>query len=280
MIQTTQSGNIMNEGNRKVEISQGGQALLFGPLNTYWHYQFSGDRGWNYDGDIEVFRQIGRELVNMLSDNRVIAVFANHRRIKRHYKERFMGRLKWTPPEYKEDSGVNKLKQQIKSGEHGEFLWADCMYYETKKEKLFDIIPTEHRFYFRDVLAVFDRVDYNFIDAVGKGITEDGFWGPEIIIYPHSDIEYCEQKEETIKKYIQRKDFVCQISLPEKCSTIIIEPNPEYMTYEDLLEIMLPLFKKIGYYIEDRTNPYIKNGFTIEHNEPLPHKYSGFEFFD
>ena len=278
MTQTTQSSNIINEGNKKITVAQGWQDLLWGHTNTYWDYTFHTSEKWFDKRHTSLFRQISRDFVNIMPNN-VVMVSTRYCKLTGEYKEGFGKRRKWTPPKFKEDGGVNRLKNQFKE-KQSELLWTDCLWYELRNIKLFDIIPTEQRLYFRKLSVILNRLDCDVIDEIDKSCVEDGLSDFSVTIYPHKSIECCENKEDTLKKYLSRKDFICNISMPGNGAFIIVEPNPTYMSYEDVLENIVPLFEKMGFYIEDKTNPYIKNGFAIEHNTPLPHKYSGFEFFD
>ena len=71
-----------------------------------------------------------------------------------------------------------------------------------------------------------------------------------------------------------------QICDGRNTADITIEINPEYMSYEDVLSVIEPLFEKYGLYIYDKTDPYIYDGFPPEYQEYNKYNLGGYEFID
>ena len=79
-----------------------------------------------------------------------------------------------------------------------------------------------------------------------------------IVIYPHSEIKHKENDRETVINYVHDTDTFVEICFSDDFAMIIIEPNPKYITYDQLLKEIEPIFNKYGWKFGEMENPYIK----------------------
>jgi len=193
-------------------------------------------------------------------------------------KQSFFG--KWTPPEFVEDGGVALLKKDFQNNKWGKQLWADYMWYESGKTKsLFLQLDSEFRTYRRDLCVFQEKINKDIMDAF-VNVTYEDLTDFGVRIFPHSKIEHLENDKETVRSYVHREDFIVQIAFDLVSAGIVIEVNHEYMSYEQMLEIIEPLFEKRGIKIKDKTDPYIYANYPPDYVEHNKYPCAGYQFFD
>ena len=278
MTQNTQSTNITAEQNNLVEVDQGG-TLRYGISRIYWNYDFEPLSGLLYNPEVaKIYAEIGKEFAEKVSENRVVRIASQ---VMKTYPEKknFWG--KWFPPEYVENPYQQEIKNNLKKGKYGDCLWAD---YEWCVEFLYRLpitnMMTSTRDYARQIHVLKEQIDLSLIDEMMNISDEAATVG--IRIYPHSKLERLETDKETLRKYIHRDDFIVQIAFDDKWTGVTIQPNPKYMTYNQLIEIIEPIFEKHGLKLKDKANPYPKYGFPLEDEFKQHREYpcAGYRFFD
>lgn len=155
------------------------------------------------------------------------------------------------------------------------------MWYESGKTKsLFLQLDSEFRWYRRELCVFQEKLNEEIMDAF-INVTYEDVTDFGIRIFPHSNIEHLENDKETVRSYVHREDFIVQIAFGLVSADIVIQVNHEYMSYEQMLEIIEPLFEKRGIKIKDKTDPYIYANYPpdyVEHNVYPP--CAGYQFFD
>lgn len=275
MTQTTQSSNITNEENKLVIVEQAGRgSLMYGRI--YKNYEFK-YKLQSIDDEklINTFYDIGIEFIKKTAPDNVIMLLV---RLAQKEKAKREKRRIYTPPVYVEDGKTGDLKSKLKSGEYDSAVWADYMFYHSHHYKAYGFIPAEVRRYLREIIVLQEHTDLSLagvMDECGKET-----WGFGIKVFPHKKIELCDDKKMTAHKYFHSDDFMFDICPGGKSASIVIEPNPAYMSYEDVLSVIEPLFEKYGFHIEDKTDPYIYYGFPPDYQQHNKYNLGGYEFID
>ena len=194
-------------------------------------------------------------------------------------KKRIFG--KWNSPTYAVTAEQTEIKKTIENGKHGKCLWADYEWYaEFPFRSPITNMMTSTRWYERHIHILQEQLELPLIKEIYESREDGGVVG--IRIYPHSKIEYLTNEEETLRSYIHSDNFIVHIGWSNKWTGITIEPNPQYMNYEQLIKIIEPIFEKHGLKIMDTSNPYPKDGFSLEEEYEQHREYpcAGYRFFD
>ena len=160
-------------------------------------------------------------------------------------------------------------------------MWADYEWYaEFPYRSPITNLMTSTRWYERLIHTLKEEMELSLIKEIYESREDGGVVG--VRIYPHSKIKYLEDEKETVRSYIHRDDFIVHIGWSNKWTGITIEPNPKYMNYEQLIEIIEPIFEKHGLKLKDKANPYPKDGFSLEEEYEQHREYpcAGYRFFD
>ena len=280
MTQNTQSTNTTSGQNNFVEIDRGG-TLRYGIGRIYWNYDFEPLSGLLYNPEVaKVYAEVGKEFAQLLSLNKIVEL-SSCVKMKTTAKRSFFD--KWTPPIYIEDGLITEVKKNLKEGKYENCIWADYMWYlEIPLRSPITNMLTNHRDYDRQIHILSEKLDLSLVKDIIESRIDDGAVG--IRIYPHSKIEYIENDKETLRSYVHRDDFIVHIAFDDKWTGIHVEPNPKYMNYEQLIEIIEPIFEKHGLKLKNKNepNPNLKSGFSKE-EEYTYHKIypcAGYEFID
>lgn len=274
--QKTQSNSVTNTTNgqnRLVEFDQGGFGFFGG--RTYKNYNFMAYTENQYEPEvIKEYSEIAKEFITLLSENKVVS-FESSWEKTRGSKRDFWGR--WTLPIYVEDGKMQELKQELKSGKWGKQLWADYMWYEQRNVKtIFLHLNSIIRYYIRKIVVIQRRIEMPFLERMVSCGSEVGIIG--VTIFPHSEIKYYENDKETIHNYYHSDDFEFYISYNMFSADITIELNEKYISLEQMLDTIEPLFEKRGIKIRDKTDPY--GHFPADYVEYNEFPCHGYQFFD
>lgn len=280
MTQNIQPTNITKEQNNFVEIDRGG-TLRYGIGRIYWNYNFEPLSGLLYNPDVaKIYSTIGTDFAKIISENHIVNLSFEIKKLTPE-KRNFLG--KWTPPTYSETPAQQEIKKNLAYGKYGKCLWGDYEWYaEFPFRSPITNLLTSTRWYTREVNITMNNLNTLLIEHINNCREDDGAIG--IRIFPHSNIESLNSDKETIRSYIHRDDFIVHIAFDDKWTGIHIEPNPQYMNYEQLIEIIEPIFEKHGLKIinRDAPNPNLKSGFSPDEEFTYHNKYpcAGYQFFD
>ncbi len=278
MSQNIRLNDTTNEESKLVVIEQGG-APFIGLGRIYKNYDFTTSKGrYRYSEMNKAYYEIGKELIDILSKGRVCYLGACWQKTslaKRDFFDR------WTPPVFVEDGEMQKFKQELKSDVWGKQLWADYMWYFENPNKTFFLrVPYMSRHYYREIAVVQEKLEMSLVEKMSMCGQEE-HKSMSVRIFPHSKIEHLENDNETVRSYIHSDDFIIHIAPTSMKSNLHIEINHNYMSLNEFIEIVEPLFEKRGMKIVDKTDPYIYHGFPtdyVEHNVYPP--CAGYQFFD
>ena len=259
MAQKTQSNITLKEEDKILKIEQGGVCIWNPHKTPYCSYGFTPSKHeQQYNKDyIEEFYNIGYDIIRYFSQNRVSLITCFY-----DVKEREDDRKhKMTPPVYVEDGKVNEFKQYLINYNRKDLLWTDYMYYiskitESKLLRLFGM--KEIRSYARDIYILQEKLDFELVERAKECDQEGSTGNVAVDIYPHSEIRHKENDRETVIGYVHDKDTFIEICVSNPYANIIIEPNPKYITYDQLLKEIEPIFNKYGWKFGEMENPYIK----------------------
>lgn len=279
MIQNTQSTNIISEQNNIVKIRQGGRGQLFGTGRTYWNYNFTPLSGCLYNPEVaKIYAEIGKEIASSLSQKYIVKLSFTIK-MKTTPKVNFLG--KWTPATFSINESETKLKECLRNGKYGDCMWADYIWHaEFPYRSPITNMKVNTRDYVREIHILKETLDLSLIKEIHNCCIEGNAVG--IRIYPHSNIKHLESEEKTIRSYIHNDDFIIHIGFDDKWTSIVIEPNPRYINYEQLIKSIEPIFEKYGLKIIDKSNPYLKDGFSLEEEYTYHNEYpcAGYEFVE
>ena len=271
--QLSSTTSTTNGQDRLVELTQGG--CLF---RRYKNYSFDTLTESHWDVNIaKEYCEIAKEFVDILSKNRVVRLAAYYK--KKHMAKRsFWG--KWTSPIFVEDGGVALLKKDLKNNKWGKQLWADYMWYEQRDVKtIFFQLPSQVRYYDRFICVLQENINFSIVNKMLESCNSD-YSGFGIRIFPYEKIEHQQNEKETIHCYAQSDKFIAQVAFDLFEASIVIELNHNYMNYQQMLDIIEPLFEKRGIKIKDKTDPYIYHGFPTDYVEHNEYPCAGYQFFD
>ena len=260
MNQEQQENSILKEEDRILKVRQGGVVIWGARKTPYCAYAFmpcEHDQQYN-KGNVEEFYSIGSDILKHFSQDRLCLITCHY-----SIKERaYMGRNNFTDPVYVEDGKVNQFKQYLKNSNRKDLLWEDYMYYmsESHPYKIFRLFGyNEVRSYARDIYILQEKLDFELVERAKEcsceGLTRD----VAIFIYPHPQIQHKENNGDTVISYVHSTDTFLEIGIgDDDLASICIEPNPKYLTYDQLLKEIEPIFNKYGWKFGNMENPYIK----------------------
>ena len=278
MIQTTQSNNIIAEPNNLVKIDQGG-TRNYAVGRIYWNYDFLRAKGKIYNPDIaKYYAEIGREFAIKVAEGRIVKISSG---VQKSAAEKQSVFGNWKPPAYIDNPAQKEIKNNLKKGVYGNCLWMDYEWYaEFKFRSPITNLMVVSRDYNRAINVLSNEINTDLIKDIHNISIEGGTAG--IVVYPHSKIEHMNDDRETLRHYVHNDDFIVKVGINNKWALIVIQPNPKYMTYSQLIETIEPIFEKYGFKLNDTINPYLKCGFSLE-EEILQHREypcAGYRFFD
>lgn len=259
MIQEQQLNSILKEEDKILKVRQGG-VVIWGAMKTpYCAYSFmpcEHDQQFKKE-NIEEFYNIGYDIIRHFSKNRVSLITCFY-----DVKEREDDRKhKMTPPVYVEDGKVNEFKQYLINSNRKDLLWTDYMFYvsETNESKLLRLFGIkEIRSYARNIYVLQETLDFELVEKA-KECDQEGLTGNVAVdIYPHAEIKYKENDRETVISYVHDTDTLIEICISNFFAHVNIEFNPKYITYDQLLKEIEPIFNKYGWKFGNMENPYIK----------------------
>ena len=273
-IQPSSTTNTTNGQDRFVKLSQGSAFPVAG--RTYKNYSFTSltESMWD-DKTAKEYMEIVRELIDIFANNKVVSIEVSWHKTRMEKRDFFD---RWTPPVFVENGRMQEFKQEMKSGKWGKQLWADYMWYEQRKVKsLFLKRERDIRLYSRKIVVVQENLEMPLLERMWFCGWETGALG--VTVFPHSKIDYKENDKETIHNYYHTDDFLVYIA--NDCTAdITIELNHKYISYDQMLEIIEPLFEKRGIKIKDKTDPYIYHGFPPDYVEHNKYPCAWYEFID
>ena len=259
MAQETQSNITLKEEDKILKVRQGGVVIWGAGKTPYCSYGFMPcEHEHQYKKEyIEEFYNIGYELMEYFSENKVCRLSCFYS-VKEREDDR---KHKMTPPVYVEDGKVNEFKQYLINSNRKDLLWTDYMFYvskitESKLLRLFGM--KEIRSYARDIYILQEKFDLELEKKTVECDQEGSGRNAGIVIYPHSEIKHKENDRETVINYVHDTDTFVEICFSDDFAMIIIEPNPKYITYDQLLKEIEPIFNKYGWKFGEMENPYIK----------------------
>ena len=119
-------------------------------------------------------------------------------------------------------------------------------------------------FHLYSVLFIFDinifleKMDFSLMDRFSE-CSMEGFGGFGIVIFPQFKMSNFHYKNNLTKDFVQSKDFILKMGVGGKIADILIENNPQYISYKEIVEIIEPIFNKYGLVFASKENPYIKD---------------------
>ena len=272
-IQSNSNTSTTNGQDRFVELDQGSAFPIAG--RTYKNYRFIPitESIWD-DKTAKEYREIVKELIDIFANNKVVSIEVSWHKTRMEKRDFFD---RWTPPMFVENGRMQELRQEMKSGKWGKQLWADFLWYDQRKSRsLFLNLERDSRDYFRDIMVIQEKIDQHLLERMWFCCWETG--GIGVTIFPHSKINYKENDKETIKNYHKTDDFIVYIA-NDYTADITVELNHKYISYNQMLEIIEPLFEKRGIKIKDKTDPYIYANYPPDYVEHNKYSYTGYQFF-
>ena len=258
MTQEQQLNITLKEEDRVVYVKQGGTLIWDAKEQPYFKFSFVPRENLSYNETVkEEFLQIGYALIEKFSKDKVVRYGCSYSKKERE----IVRKKKFTDPVYIEDGKVNEFKQYLMNSDRKDLLWTDYMFYisELHPWKIFKLLGTDEiRSYTRDIHILQEKLD---IYLAEKALASREYFdekGMCVFVYPHSKIKYKETERETVISYVHDNDFLIFIAVTDYNADITINPNPCYMTYDQLLKEIEPVFNKYGWNFGDVTNPYLK----------------------
>ncbi|MBE6895021.1 MAG: hypothetical protein E7483_05425 [Ruminococcaceae bacterium] len=194
------------------------------------------------------------EIIEYFAKDKVVLIDCQYDK-KKAAKRRLI--KEWIHPEYVEDGKVNEFKQYLINSNRKDLIWDDYMRYVSDVINIL-LIPTEVRDYKRDIYILQECFDLELAKKAGECSVEDEKKQIGVKIYPHSKIVHKETDSHTIESYVNSKDYFIMIGITENLYAICIEPNPHYITYNQLLETIKPIIEKHGWKFDNTENPFIE----------------------
>ncbi|MBE6878305.1 MAG: hypothetical protein E7488_03960 [Ruminococcaceae bacterium] len=259
MTQEQQSNITSKEEDKILKVRQGGVVIWGAGKTPYCSYMFiPQEHEYEYKKEIiEEFYSIGYDIIEHYSQNKVCMICCSYD-IKEREDDR---KHKMTPPVYVEDGKVNEFKQYLINSNRKDLIWTDYMYYVSKitKSKLLRLFGfKEIRSYARDIYILQKKMDLDIVKKT-RVCDQEGLTGNvAVFIYPHSEIKHKENDRETVISYVHDRDTLIEICISDFFADVNIEFNPKYITYDQLLKEIEPIFNKYGWKFGDMENPYIK----------------------
>ena len=254
MTRNTQSTNITSEQNNLVVVDQGGI--------DYWNRHVPEPLGYDFrttgfiDNKVvaDKFFEIGKKAAIRLSENKVVCLSIGWERLNNTVREVLCG----VEPVYNENGLMQQFKNELIAQKRDNIVWSDYSWGEEKVIKsLIFRRPTIDRRYFRDICVVQDKLDISLVEIMKKASGEsDGSIG--ICICPENEVIDKGSSEETIAYYVHRKDYVLRMSIVGSRAHIYMKSNPDYISFDEIMTVIKPIFEEDGFEFVNTENPYIK----------------------
>ena len=253
---TTQLKDIINEQNKYVQVVQGGKDPWNQNRDHYLNYRFLTT---HFCDDLElakIYYAVAKEFVAKLSENRLILLSAQWQMKELEKRE---GKT-WIPPVYVEDGLMQKFKEELMASDRKDILWEDYMWYQEKQGKgvIFRNRMVTIRNYHRDIKIFLEKMDFSLMDRIDKCAME-GLGGVGVYIFPQSIKSNFSNKENLIRNFVHSREFITRIGVGTDWVGITVENNPYYISCEEIVEIIEPIFNKYGLVFASKENPYIKD---------------------
>lgn len=239
----------------QISVGRGGVAIvdeLYSDSNNPERYSFWVTKDCNVAEVEDAFFPIVLEIAELFSENRVVAFESMYRPIVNERKKLFSN--KWVPPVYNEKGMVNALKEEIKTYGRDKLLWADIEHYAEYDS----FLGKKRRWYVKDLVILQEKLDMELLKKAEKASKEIFLVGSKLYIFPHSKIQHQATDEETVRHYFNSKDYYMTIYVGKSDSGTKIILNPEYINYDQLMEVLIPIFAKHGKKVIDPVNPYLR----------------------
>ena len=260
MTQEQQKNSILKEEDKILKVIQGGVVIAGAHKTPYCAYAFEPcEHAQQFKKEnIEEFYNIGYDIIRHFSQNRVCRITCMYDIKERSYINK---KKQDIPPVYDEGGKVNQFKQYLASSGRKDLLWEDYMYYTPRisKSRIHKLMGIrEIRSYARDIYILQEKLDFVLVEKAKECDQEGGPGNVAIDIYPHSQIQHKGNNRDTVISYVHSTDTFAQICMDNFDASVMIEPNPKYLTYDQLLKEIEPIFNKYGWKFGEMENPYIK----------------------
>lgn len=261
MEQNRISNNTLSEEDKILTVRQGGTLIWDAYEFPYFGFSIEpAEHKQQYRQDImEEFFEIGYDIIRYFSENRVIRTMSSYEKKEKEYYSKKS--KKYVEPVFTEGGKVDEFKQYLITSDRKDLIWADYMYYVTHitDSILLRLLSTkELRSYARDIQILQENLDIELLKMAAKANFENDEEETLVFVYPHSKIQHSKTDKETVIKYVHDEDFMVYICLGVCYARLLIKPNPRYITYDQLLKEIEPIFNKYGWEYGDMTNPYLK----------------------
>ena len=270
MEQNRISNNILSEEDKILTVRQGGTLIWDAYEFPYFGFNVEpAEHKQQYRQDIkEEFFEIGYDIIRYFSENRVIRTMSSYEKKEKEYYSKKS--KKYVEPVFTEGGKVDEFKQYLINSDRKDLIWTDYMYYVTHitDSILMRLLSTkELRSYARDIQILQENLDIELLKMAAKANFENDEKETLVFVYPHSQIQHCETDRETVIKYVQDDNFIVYLCFDACHASFFVNPNPLYLTYDQLLKEIEPIFNKYGWKYGDITNPYLKAfGCNVECN--------------
>ena len=261
MEQNRISNNTLSEEDKILTVRQGGTLIWDAYEFPYFGFSIEpAEHKQQYRQDImEEFFEIGYDIIRYFSENRVIRTMSSYEKKEKEYYSKKS--KKYVEPVFTEGGKVDEFKQYLITSDRKDLIWADYMYYVTHitDSILLRLLSTkELRSYARYIQILQENLDIELLKMAAKANFENDEEETLVFVYPHSKIQHSKTDKETVIKYVHDEDFMVYICLGVCYARLLIKPNPRYITYDQLLKEIEPIFNKYGWEYGDMTNPYLK----------------------
>ena len=241
--------NIRSEEDKIVDVVQGGCLPWGAYCRLYCSYDFKPRQR-----NDEALFEITHDIMEYFVKDKVVGFYCQYSYEKRAQKRLFK---EWIHTKYIEDGKVNEFKQYLIQSKREDLIWTDYMRYVSDNIS-FMFFPTEIRSYARDICILQEYFDWKLICMAGEFSCEDEKKESLVFVFPHSKIKHLENDSQTVESYVTSKDYMIMIGMSEWFPTITLQPNPRYISYEQLLEIIKPIIEKHGWKLGNTENPHKK----------------------
>ena len=253
---TTQLTDIINEQNKYVQVTQGGKDPWNQNRDHYLNYRFLTTHFCDDLDLAKIYYEVAKEFIEKVSENKLILLSAQWQMKELEKRE---GKT-WIPPVYVEDGLMQQFKEELMQSDRKDIIWEDYMWYQEKRVKgvIFFWRFTNIRNYHRDINILLRKMDFSLMDRIDKCAME-GSGGVGIDIFPQSINPDFSNENNPIRNFVHSKDFIMKMGVGTDWVGITVENNPRYISYEEIVEIIEPIFNKYGLVFTSKENPYIKD---------------------
>lgn len=254
---TTQLTDIINEQNKYVQVTQGGKDPWNQNRDHYLNYRFLTTHFCDDLDLAKIYYEVAKEFIEKVSENRLILLSAQW---DMKNWERWENQTTCIPPVYVEDGLMQQFKEELMQSDRKDIIWEDYMWYQEKRVKgvIFFWRFNNIRNYHRDINILLRKMDFSLMDRFSE-CSMEGFGGFGIVIFSQFKISDFHHENNFMKDLVHSKDFILKMGIGGKIADILVENNPRYISYEEIVEIIEPIFNKYGLVFTSKENPYIKD---------------------